>query len=57
MKNNRLKSISKEGLLNINGGHKGLAYKLGVIAASTTLTVLGIFAGISSGFDEGVKKE
>ncbi|MBT8180220.1 MAG: hypothetical protein KJO53_01395 [Eudoraea sp.] len=57
MKNNGLESISKQELLNINGGHKGLAYKLGVIAASNVLTVLGIFAGISSGFDEGVKEE
>lgn len=56
MKNNGLQSISKYELLNINGGHKGLAYKLGVIAASNVLTVLGIFAGISSGFDEGVKE-
>jgi hypothetical protein len=57
MKNSGLKSISKQELLIINGGHKGLAYKLGEFAASTTLLVLGIFAGISYGFDEGLEKE
>lgn len=57
MKNNNLIPISNEELLKISGGHKGFFYDLGTIAAGTALTILGLFAGISEGIDEGLNKK
>lgn len=57
MNNENLKLISNEDLVKINGGHEGLAHDLGAVAAGVVLTILGLFAGISEGIDEGLNKK
>lgn len=52
----KVKDLNEEELILINGGcDESLAYKLGVLAAGSVLFGLGFLAGVSEGFDSGMK--
>lgn len=52
---NIMKELNKKDLINISGGHEGWAYTAGEAAADFTLSVLGFFASIAVGIDQGMK--
>lgn len=54
-KDNILQELKLEELSLINGGHKGFAYEAGASAAARLLSVLGFFAAISVGIDQGMR--
>ena len=50
-----MRELNKKELSAINGGHEGWAYSAGETAADFTLTILGFFASIAVGIDQGMK--
>jgi len=44
-----LETLSRKEMMEIDGGHEGFFYKMGVIVAKQTKFVLGVLAGIREG--------
>ena len=44
-----MKELSRQEMIQIDGGHEGFFYQMGRIAARQAKFVLGIFAGIREG--------